>query len=164
MANNEILEDEQNLEIASAQAQDANMQPVNERLGNVADPGMDKSIEQWQSIPQGKVLPNTVDGHTYGEGPIEELTWIKNIAGQINRTDFNSKYEVVKLQKSLRPWLQYYGDGFMIGADGIPGDRTVKAIDMFQSKSPVQIKNRAKIISDGEEIDLYMFNKMKEQE
>lgn len=164
MANNEILEDEQNLEIASGQAQEANMEPVNERLGNVAEPDGGKSTEQWNTIPKGKVLPNVVDGRTYGDGPVEELTWIKNIGGAINRTDFNSKYEVVKLQKALRPWLQYYGDGFMIGADGIPGDRTMKALEIFQSKSPIQIKNRAKIISDSEEMDLYMFYKMKEQE
>lgn len=164
MANNEILEDEKNLEIASGQAQEANMEPAEDMLSGAADPDFGKSVKAWGEIPEGKVLPNAVDGQVYGEGVIEELTWIKNIAGSINRTDFNSKFEVVKLQKNLRPWLQYYGDGFMIGADGIPGDRTMKALEMFQAKSPIQIKNRAKIVSDGEEIDLYMFDQMKEQE
>lgn len=164
MANNEILENEQNLEVASGQVQEANMEPTDERLSNVADPDGGKSVEQWGSIPQGKVLPNIVDGKTFGEGAVEELKWLKEIGSSVNRTDFNSKFEVLKLQKSLRPWLQYHGKGFMIGADGIPGDRTIKALDMFNSISPLQIKNRAKMVSDSEEIDSYMFNKMKEQE
>ena len=164
MEQNLPMNDEE-LDIASSQIQESNMQPVSDKMQKLADDRVSRSVDAWSGIPQGEVLPNVVNGKEYKSGDaIEELTWLKEIGGVINRTDFNSKYEVAKLQKSLRPWLQYYGDGFMIGVDGVPGDDTIEAVKMFQNKSEALINNRAKLVSNGKDIEQWMMNEMQKQE
>jgi hypothetical protein len=112
----------------------------------------------------GAKLKKVVDGKVYPNNLAGEMEWLDAIRSRLMRTDMKSPYEVTILEKALMPWLQEYGDGHQVVPDGVPNDRLMKAIRLFQGKVPHQMKMRQKAANKNKNIEDYIFDKVKGDE